>query len=69
MMSIVGLSATNPNMKRGILCTWIFWQHTHQSFSMRLTRWKRIASSAPQSPSLGYFTTQSIRRLRTPRNN
>jgi hypothetical protein len=63
MMSIMGPSASNPNIKGAILHIWIFWQLTHQSLSLRLTPWGQTAGSAPQSLSLGYFTVQSIKRL------
>jgi hypothetical protein len=36
---------------------------------MRLTPWRQTAGSALQSPSLGYSTVQSIRRLCTQHNN
>jgi hypothetical protein len=65
MMSIVGLSANNPDTKRGILHTQIFWQLTRQSLPMRPTPWRWIASSAPRSPSLDYSTVQSTKRLCT----
>jgi hypothetical protein len=45
MMSIVGLSANNPDTKRGIHHIQIFWQLTHQSLPMRPTPWRRIAGS------------------------
>jgi hypothetical protein len=65
----MGLSASNPNIKRGILHTQIFWQLTRQSLPMRLTPWRWTAGSTPQSPCLGYITIQSIRRLYTHRSN
>jgi hypothetical protein len=65
MMRVVGLSANNPDTKRGILRTQIFWQLTRQSLLMRSTPWRRTAGSAPRSPSLDYFTAQSIKRLCT----
>jgi hypothetical protein len=34
MMSVVGLNASNLDIKRGILHIWIFWQLTRQSLSM-----------------------------------
>jgi hypothetical protein len=40
MMSIVGLNASNLDIRRGILNTRIFWQITHQSLPMRLTPWR-----------------------------
>jgi hypothetical protein len=65
MMSIVGLSASNPDIKRGIQRTQIFWQLTRQFFFMQLTPWTQTAGSAPRNPSLGCFIVQSIRRLCT----
>jgi hypothetical protein len=62
-MSVVGPIANNPDTKRRILRTQIFWQLTRQSLPMRPTPWRRIAGSAPQSLSLDYFTAQSIKRL------
>jgi hypothetical protein len=56
MTSIVGLNASNLNIRRGILCTQIFSQLTHQSL-------RQIAGSTPQSPCSGYSTVQSITRL------
>jgi hypothetical protein len=69
MPSVEGLNASNPNIKRGIYHTRIFWQLTHQSLLMPPTPWKQIAGSEPQSPSLGYFTVQSIRRFCTQHSN
>jgi hypothetical protein len=69
MTSIVGPSAINPDIKSGILHTQIFWQLTRQSLPMRPTPWMRTAGFAPQSPYLGYFTVQSIRRLCTQHSN
>jgi hypothetical protein len=63
MMSVVGLSAGNPDIKSGILRTRIFWQLTRQSLPMRPTPWRQTTDFAPWSPSLGYFTVQSIKRL------
>jgi hypothetical protein len=37
MMSVVGLSASNPDTKKGILHTQTFWQLTRQSLPMRPT--------------------------------
>jgi hypothetical protein len=37
MTSVMGLNASNLDIKRGILRTQIFWQLTHQSLSMQLT--------------------------------
>jgi hypothetical protein len=69
MMSVMGLSASNPNIRREILCTQIFQQLTHQSLLMRLTPSRRTTGSTPRSPSLSYFTVQSIRRLYMSHNN
>jgi hypothetical protein len=69
MMSVVGLNTSNLNIKRGILCTWISWQLTHQSLPMRSTPWRQTTGSAPQSPCSGYSTVQSIKRLCTQHNN
>jgi hypothetical protein len=49
-------NASNLGIKRGILCTRIFWQVTCQSLPIRLTPWRQTAGSAPWSPCLGYFT-------------
>jgi hypothetical protein len=35
-----GLSCSNPVIKRGILCTRIFWQITRQSLPLRPTPWR-----------------------------
>jgi hypothetical protein len=35
MMSVMGPSTSNPDTKRGILRTQIFWQLTHQSLPMQ----------------------------------
>jgi hypothetical protein len=37
MMGVTGPSASNPDTKRGILCTRTFWQLTYQSLPMRPT--------------------------------
>jgi hypothetical protein len=63
MMSIVGLNASNLDIRRRILHTRIFWQLTHQSLPMQLIPWMQIASTTPWSPSLGYSTIKGIRRL------
>jgi hypothetical protein len=34
MTNVVGLNASNPDIKRGILCIRIFWQLTCQSLPM-----------------------------------
>jgi hypothetical protein len=65
MMNVVGLNASNLDIKRGILHTQISWQLTRQSLLMRVTPWRQTGSSAPWSPSSGYFTVQSIKRLCT----
>jgi hypothetical protein len=59
------LNASNLGIKRGILRIGIFWQLTRQSLLMRPTPWRQIANFAPRSPSLGYSTVQSIKRLCT----
>jgi hypothetical protein len=69
MTSIVGPNAINPDTKRGFPRTQIFWQLTCPSSPMRPTPWRQIAGSTPRSPSLGYFTVQSIKRLCTQHNN
>jgi hypothetical protein len=69
LTSVVGLNASNLDIKRGILHTRISWQLTHQSLPMRLTPWRQTAGSAPRSPRLAYFTVQSIKRLYMQRNN
>jgi hypothetical protein len=69
MTSVMEPSTNNPNTKRGILRTRIFWQLTHQSLPMRPTLWRWIAGSAPWSPSLDYSTVQSIERLCTQRSS
>jgi hypothetical protein len=69
MTRVVGLSASNPNIKREILRTQICWQPTSQSLSMRPTPWKQTTRSVPQNPCLDYFTVQSIKRLCMQRSN
>jgi hypothetical protein len=69
MTSVMELNASNLDIKRGILRTQIFRQLTHQSLPMRLTPWRQTADSAPRSPSSGYSTIQSIRRLCTQHSN
>jgi hypothetical protein len=65
MMSVMGLSANNPDTKRGICHTRILWQLTHQSLLMRPTPWRRTAGFIPRSPSFDYFIIQSIKTLWT----
>jgi hypothetical protein len=69
MTSIVGLNASNLDIRRWILRTQIFWQLTRQSLLMRLTPWRKIAGSTPQNQSLCYSTVQSISRLYTQHSN
>jgi hypothetical protein len=69
MPSIMELDASNPSIKRGILCTQISWQLTYQSLPMRPTPWWQTAGSASHSPSLGYLIMVSIKRLCTQRSN
>jgi hypothetical protein len=69
MMSVVGLSASNPDTKKGIFCTQTFWQLTRQSLPSRLTPWRWTVGSASRSPSLDYFAVQSIKRLCTQHNS
>jgi hypothetical protein len=63
MTSVVGLNARSLNTRTGIPRIQTFWQLTHQSLLIRLTLWSRTTCFAPESPNLGYFTVQSIRRL------
>jgi hypothetical protein len=65
MMSIMGLSASNLDTKRGIIRTRTFWQLTRQPLPMQPTPYRQTAGSAPRSLSLGYFIVQSIKRLCT----
>jgi hypothetical protein len=44
--SVTGLNASNLNIKRGILRTWISWQLTHQSLPMQPTPWRQKAGLA-----------------------
>jgi hypothetical protein len=52
-----------PTSREGFIVLRFFWQLTHQSLPMRPTPWRQTVGSAPRSPSLGYFTIQSIKRL------
>jgi hypothetical protein len=65
MTNVMGLNASNHDIKRGIPCTQNFWQLPSESLLMRLTPWRQTAASTPRSPSSGYSTVQSIKRLCT----
>jgi hypothetical protein len=69
MMSVVGLNASNPDIKRGVHRTWIFWQLTRQSLLMRPTPWRQTTGFAPRSSSSFYFTVHSTSRLYTQHSN
>jgi hypothetical protein len=69
MMSVVEPSASNLDIKRGILRTQIFWQLTIQFLLMQPTPWRWTTSSAPWSPSSSYFTIRSIQILCTHHSN
>jgi hypothetical protein len=59
MMSIVGLRASNPDVRRGILCTRLFWQLTRQSLPMRPTPWATSLYRVPED-SVCYTTTERL---------
>jgi hypothetical protein len=56
MMSVIGLNARSPNIKRGILRIHIFWQLTCQSLPMQLTPWRQTVGFTLRSPSSDYST-------------
>jgi hypothetical protein len=68
-MSVMELNVSNLDTKRGIHCTWTFWQLTRPSLLMRLTLWRQTNGSVPRSPSSVYSTIWSIKRHYTQHNN